>query len=272
MNEVCGGHVSVRPCTLSDEAQVMKMSEGIYEGWDYLPACFHRWLNDPDRHMFVAESVTQGEGGEDQLVGLDTVSLFDKGNTVMFQALRVVEAQQGRGVGKLLSATGLEFACTQLSPLPQRVRVTTRWPQNLASVHIHRKLGYTDTVYRPLAVFSLVSGAEFSADSRACLEACQRRGGGPVVAPAAAKSAACRASHQQLCLPVVRVSAAELCELMLKDFRNVIGGGGGAALPSTEADAGGDDASHPAHPAPPPPPLLEQGVLLVDWAAYRSVK
>ena len=49
------GEITFREATAADYDDVMKISDNIYEGLDYLPARYHEFCEDPERHMFVAE-------------------------------------------------------------------------------------------------------------------------------------------------------------------------------------------------------------------------
>ena len=47
--------VTVRAATPGDYSGVLDVSEGIYDGQDYLPLLYHRYLADPWRKCFVCE-------------------------------------------------------------------------------------------------------------------------------------------------------------------------------------------------------------------------
>ncbi|KAG8431646.1 hypothetical protein GDO86_020630 [Hymenochirus boettgeri] len=73
----------------------MSISVGIYNGMDYLPAMYHRWLADPKRSMFVAKS-------EGKVVGFGSFLLVDNGVTALLQAMRVAPWRRNRGIYKAL--------------------------------------------------------------------------------------------------------------------------------------------------------------------------
>ena len=47
--------ITFREATAADYDDVMNISDGIYDGFDYLPVRYHDFCKDPQRHMFVAE-------------------------------------------------------------------------------------------------------------------------------------------------------------------------------------------------------------------------
>ncbi|XP_048579781.1 histidine N-acetyltransferase [Nematostella vectensis] len=94
--------IKVRLALESDYKQVVEMSKGIYEGFDYLPKCYHVWLRQPSRHMFVA---VDGE----QIVGLTSAWLIDNEKTLLSQAGRVNPDYRGQGVYKKLLKEKCKF-------------------------------------------------------------------------------------------------------------------------------------------------------------------
>ena len=149
------GQFTVRRCTGRDRAEVVgPLSKGVYTGvngfcWDYLPYVFDRWLASDTKNMIVAVDREQSA-----IVGLETISIFDGGQTVMFQALRTRKSHQGRGVAKQLSRHAHQLVKT-LAPHAHRLRTTTKWPENKPSVHIHVKQGYKPILYLPICGFEL---------------------------------------------------------------------------------------------------------------------
>ena len=47
--------VTLRRATLADYQGVMDISQGLFEGHDYLPDHYQEYARGPKRHMFVAE-------------------------------------------------------------------------------------------------------------------------------------------------------------------------------------------------------------------------
>ena len=133
--------LSCRSVVAADRAAIIdEISPGIYNGHDYLPFNFERFLADPTKSMLACVDFG-GPGGAERVLGLDTVSTFDEGASVMFQALRVHPQFQRRGVAKRLAAACNE-CIRSLRPLPTRIRVTTN-SQNASSIALHKRLGFS---------------------------------------------------------------------------------------------------------------------------------
>ena len=127
--------LSVRHVRAADKPAVMAFSRDVYEGHDYLPFVFDRWLVDPMRTMFCVQDGARAS----EAVALETLTLSDEGATAMFQALRVAPAMRGRGVAAMLT----RYVHSVVPAYVRRLRVTTRWPQNQTSVKLHEKQGYS---------------------------------------------------------------------------------------------------------------------------------
>ncbi|XP_035659811.1 probable N-acetyltransferase 16 isoform X3 [Branchiostoma floridae] len=74
-----------------DYDSVMRMSEGIYEGKDYLPAFFHSFIDDPDVIVFLA------------LVGLRASKITESGTAFIVKAARIAPDWRGQGIDRRLS-------------------------------------------------------------------------------------------------------------------------------------------------------------------------
>ncbi|XP_056142921.1 histidine N-acetyltransferase-like [Lampris incognitus] len=74
-----------------DFEQVMVMSAGVYDGLDFIAACYHSWLKEPGRLVFLAKE-------QNRVVALMSVLLVDGGETIMGQGLRVAASERGRGI------------------------------------------------------------------------------------------------------------------------------------------------------------------------------
>ena len=47
--------ITVRPATLRDYDAIVAVSEGVYDGNDYLVTHYHQFYHNPNSNMFVAE-------------------------------------------------------------------------------------------------------------------------------------------------------------------------------------------------------------------------
>ncbi|CAH1265731.1 NAT16 [Branchiostoma lanceolatum] len=90
------GDPSFRLACHGDYDAVMRMSEGIYEGTDYLPAFFHSYIDDPDVTVFLAAV-------GDQVVGLRASKFTESGTVFIVKAARVAPDWRGQGVDRKMS-------------------------------------------------------------------------------------------------------------------------------------------------------------------------
>jgi GNAT superfamily N-acetyltransferase len=83
----------------------MEITARVWEGTDYLPRVFDRWLADPASTFEVAEE--QGS-----VVALHRLRPLTAG-VVLYEGLRVAEEHRRRGVGRAMLRHGLEEAGSQ---------------------------------------------------------------------------------------------------------------------------------------------------------------
>ena len=74
---------------------VVRLSGGIYDGHDYLPLTFHRWLQRDDLAVLLAYS-------GDQLVGLEVCFVVDEGRTFIRRGERILAEFRGQGLVRQL--------------------------------------------------------------------------------------------------------------------------------------------------------------------------
>ncbi|KAL9958122.1 hypothetical protein ACROYT_G035093 [Oculina patagonica] len=94
--------LTFRLATPSDFDEILKLSEGIYDGLDYLPFRYHKWMNMDNLAVMLAYC------GE-KLVGLIACSIVDQGRTALSRAARTLAEFRGRGVYKQLSQAMNDF-------------------------------------------------------------------------------------------------------------------------------------------------------------------
>ena len=87
--------LTFRLAQTSDFDEILKLSEGIYEGHDYLPLRFHTWMNMENLDVMLAFS------GE-KLVSLVACCIVDDGKTYVIRAARTLREFRGRGIYKQL--------------------------------------------------------------------------------------------------------------------------------------------------------------------------
>ena len=96
--------MNVRPAVKSDYEAVVELSQGIYDGLDYLPVVFHEWLTQPKRVLFVAEM-------EGEIIGAESMFFIDEGETAIGGAWRIHPRYRGRRLGSKM--TGLILECVK---------------------------------------------------------------------------------------------------------------------------------------------------------------
>ena len=101
----------------SDLDDILKLSEGIYDGHDYLPLRYQAWMNMDNLHVKLAYI------GE-KLVGLVACSVVDEGRTAIRRAGRTLAEFRGQGVYTQLLQAMNEFIQSRY-PRVYRERFTT---------------------------------------------------------------------------------------------------------------------------------------------------
>jgi len=107
----------------SDFDEIQKLSEGIYNGGDYLPARFHKWMKMENLDVMLAFS-------GDKLVSLVVCSVVDEGMTFVSRAERTLPEFRGRGILTQLLQAMLAFEQEKYPSARRRrfVRLNNRVP------------------------------------------------------------------------------------------------------------------------------------------------
>ncbi|XP_019646873.1 PREDICTED: probable N-acetyltransferase 16 [Branchiostoma belcheri] len=94
-------HLTYREATHSDYDAVMNMAsvDTFRDGFDYLPAKFHQWVDDPEVIMLVAEA-------EDKLILLSVLIITDGGANLLRKTGRIVPELRGK---KFMTKMILEY-------------------------------------------------------------------------------------------------------------------------------------------------------------------
>ncbi|XP_072573183.1 probable N-acetyltransferase 16 [Paramormyrops kingsleyae] len=80
-----------------DYDDVVAISDGIYEGNDYLPHRYHSWMTEPHRVVILAKR-------DGKLVGLESGLIVDGGSTVVLEGLRVCPSERGQGLAGVITS------------------------------------------------------------------------------------------------------------------------------------------------------------------------
>jgi GNAT superfamily N-acetyltransferase len=86
--------VRIRPAATGDTPQVMELLSHIWEGQDYVPALWDKWLQDPEGRLVVAEY-------QERIAGLGRLARLSP-DEWWLQGLRVHPDFEGRGVASQL--------------------------------------------------------------------------------------------------------------------------------------------------------------------------
>ena len=124
------GSLVVRRATADDKPAVVEFCSQIWEGWDYLPRVYDRWLRDPRGAFLVAEL-------DGRPVGTDKVTVLSPGE-IWLEGLRVDPRARGRGVALAINRKAMEVIAGMN---PRTVRFGTV-ADNLASRHMGEKDGF----------------------------------------------------------------------------------------------------------------------------------
>ena len=94
--------LTFRPAGPSDFDEILKLSEGIYDGVDYVPVRYQTWMKMDNVTVLLAFS------GE-RLAGLLVGTVVDEGRTLLVRAGRTLPELRGQGVFKRLIKEGVDF-------------------------------------------------------------------------------------------------------------------------------------------------------------------
>ena len=117
MNASTPDQLTFRLAQSGDCDAVVKLSEGIYDGHDYLPFNFHKWLQRDNLDVLLAYS-------GDKLVGLVACFVVDEGRTCIRRAERILAELRGQGLARQLREFARKYV-TEHYPSVQRERFSS---------------------------------------------------------------------------------------------------------------------------------------------------
>jgi RimJ/RimL family protein N-acetyltransferase len=122
---------SLRELTIEDQNQINKLCKTVWEGSDYVPESFPKWMDDPC-------ATTLGIFEADELVAMSNLELVEGTNIAWVQGLRVKDGFRQKGYGIKVTEAIVQRAREQ--------HVRTLWyatsSQNEASQKVAEKLGF----------------------------------------------------------------------------------------------------------------------------------
>ncbi len=121
---------SIRPLRASDRADILEIAKHTWEGHDYVPYFFDKWLNDENSYPIGIEA-------EDHIIALANLRVIDNGMTGWMEALRVHPDYRERKLATILTKHVVELA----KSIPvKRIRYTTA-ADNTISLHLAKSVG-----------------------------------------------------------------------------------------------------------------------------------
>lgn len=94
IEERMNAEISIRPAVAADTARVLSITRDVWEGSDYVPFAWPRWLSDPNGFIFVAQVGRT-------VAGFQHMAIHDD-NSAWLEGIRVAEEFRGRGVARAL--------------------------------------------------------------------------------------------------------------------------------------------------------------------------
>lgn len=98
--------LSIRPAQITDRAGIEAIAARNWDGRDYLPHVFERWLTDAQGEFYVA---TVTDAAAESVVGTGKVSCLGEGEWWL-EGLRVHPDYRQRGIGRALHRHGVNVA------------------------------------------------------------------------------------------------------------------------------------------------------------------
>ena len=146
----------------NDFDEIMELSEGIYDGHDYLPFRYHTWVTMKDAAVMLAYS------GE-KLVSLAVCCVVDEGRTWLVRAGRTLQEFQGQGVlNKVLQTTRDQVVRRHFPNVRRQLRVTQKvYPSR-------RKTAHQDILSFPVVKESLRSYHYHATNRSVQIEPCSK--------------------------------------------------------------------------------------------------
>ncbi len=120
----------IRPLEGSDEEDILEIAKHTWDGHDYLPFYFRRWLENKDCH--TAAIIISNK-----VAALANLRVIEKGKTGWMEGLRVHLRHRGKGLASVLTRYLVRKA---VEIGVQRLRYTTA-SDNTASLHLAKSIG-----------------------------------------------------------------------------------------------------------------------------------
>ena len=119
-----------RDITLSDEKDILEISRGIWEGSDYIPYVWKKFVQNENYHF-------KGLEIDGIIVGFSDMIMFNR-DSAWFEGLRVLSTERGKGYGKYISTNMMKYA---LSKGIKHFYFSTYY-ENKESIKLHEKMNF----------------------------------------------------------------------------------------------------------------------------------
>ena len=140
--------LTFRLAQTSDFDEILKLSEGVYDGQDYLPIRFHNWMQMNNVAVMLAHA-------SEKLVGLVQCSVVDDGRTAVRQAASTSTEFRGQGVYKRLSKAMNEYVRRHYPDVQREIFASTVFP-SLAREITQMTIIRTSAVNKKLSALSSI--------------------------------------------------------------------------------------------------------------------
>ena len=124
-----------RALTHEDHQDIQWICKDNWEGADYLPSLFHRWIDEPGCVLGVVDQDTQ------RVVGLGRYRVLPEG-TGWLEGLRVAPAYQGRGLARELTNRLMAIAIAALEKGEIKKLGMSTHADNKESIHLMEQRGF----------------------------------------------------------------------------------------------------------------------------------
>ncbi len=127
--------IEYRKLTHEDYNDIVDMCKDIWEGTDYLPEIFHKWVDDKGLFLAAVDTDTN------KVIGADKYSVLHDG-TGWLEGLRTHKDYRGRGIGKELAGRLLREALDDLKQGKINKIAFSTHISSVESIGMMKKLGF----------------------------------------------------------------------------------------------------------------------------------
>jgi len=132
-----------------DYQKIVKLTSGVWDGSDYIPLVFEKWLKEGNGYFYCLEDK------HNQLIALGRLLLFED-EVGWLEGLRVAPSYQNRGFGREMARKMIQLA----KSLDIKTLYFSTYFGNVKSISINEKMGFSRIeVYTNLQLDTLTSGS-----------------------------------------------------------------------------------------------------------------